>query len=116
MSISPEKMTFLTANYGLTPEQIEDFADGFHSARWQLGGEIEYEWSMAGIYPPNPEACMIETLCDADRLHDYIDDYMDWCFDFLFKQELAHDLLEVPLPQHCVDYLNQIGKSAWMLQ
>lgn len=116
MNISTEKMTFLTANYGLSPEQIEAFNEAYQSAYYAMAAEIEYEWSMAGIWPPNPEETMIECLCDADRLSDYIDDYDDWCFDFLMKQELAHDLLEVPLPQHCIDYLNQVGKSAWMLQ
>lgn len=116
MSISPEKMTFLTANYGLSPEQIQVFSDAYHAAYYQMAGEIEYEWEMGGYFPKDPTAAMIEVLCDADRLSDYIDDYMDWCFDFLMKQELAHDLLEVPLPQHCIDYLNNVGKSAWMLQ
>lgn len=116
MNISPEKMTFLTANYGLSPEQVEAFAEGFESARWQLAGDIEYEWSMVGIQPENPEVVMIETLCDADRLHDFIDDYMDWCFDFLMKQELAHDILEVPMPKYNLEYLESRGLTSWQLR
>ena len=42
-------------------------------------------------------------------------DYMDWCFDFVMKAELAHDLLEVPMPQYNLDYLASIGKTCWML-
>ena len=65
--------------------------------------------------PENPEAAMIECLVDADRLEPYIDDYMDWCFDFVMKAELAHDLLEVPMPQYNLDYLASVGKTCWML-
>ena len=109
-------MTFLTANYGLSPEQILAFADAYHSAMYQMGGEIEYTWEESGWYPEDPEAAMIECLVDADRLEQYIPDYMDWCFDFVMKQELAHDLLEVRMPKHCIDYLRSQGKSAWMLR
>ena len=116
MNISQEKMTFLTANYGLSPEQIQAFADAYHSAMYQMGGEIEYTWEESGWYPEDPEAAMIECLVDADRLEQYIPDYMDWCFDFVMKQELAHDLLEVRMPKHCIDYLRSQGKSAWMLR
>ena len=116
MTISQEKMTFLTANYGLSPEQINSFFEAYHTAMYQMGGEIEYSWEESGYYPENPEAAMIECLVDADRLEQYIPDYMDWCFNFVMKQELAHDLLEVSMPQHCIDYLKSQGKSAWMLQ
>jgi len=116
MNISPEKMTFLTANYGLSPEQIRSFSEAYYAAMCQMGVEIEYSWEESGWTPEDPESAMIECLVDADRLHDYIDDYMDWCFDFVMKQELAHDLLEVSMPQHCVDYLKSQGKSAWMLR
>ena len=116
MNISQEKMTFLTANYGLSPEQIEAFADAYHTAYHQMAGEIEYTWEEGGWFPEDPEAAMIECLVDADRLEPYIEDYMDWCFDFLMKQEPAHDLLEVQMPQHCIDYLQSIDKSAWMLR
>ena len=116
MTISQEKMTFLTANYGLSPEQINSFFEAYQCAMYQMGGEIEYSWEESGYYPENYEAAMIECLVDADRLEQYIPDYMDWCFNFVMKQELAHDLLEVPMPQHCVDYLKSQGKSAWMLQ
>ena len=44
MSISPEKMTFLTANYGLSPAQVQAFADAYHTAYHQMAGEIEYSW------------------------------------------------------------------------
>ena len=116
MSISPEKMTFLTANYGLSPEQINAFHEAYHNAMYQMGGEIEQSWYESGWTPDNEEAAMIECLVDADRLEPYIPDYMDWCFDFIMKQELAHDLLEVPMPKHCIDYLKSQGKSSWMLR
>ena len=116
MTISLEKMTFLTANYGLSPEQITAFYEAYHTAMYQMGGEIEYAWEESGWTPEDPEAAMIECLVDADRLEQYIPDYMDWCFDFLMKQELAHDLLEVRMPKHCIDYLRSVGKSAWMLR
>ena len=116
MTISQEKMTFLTANYGLSPEQINAFHEAYHTAMYQMGGEIEASWYESGWTPDNEEAAMIECLVDADRLEPYITDYMDWCFNFVMKQELAHDLLEVPMPSHCIEYLRSEGKSAWMLQ
>ena len=116
MNISQAKMTFLTANYGLSPEQINAFYEAYHTAMYQMGGEIEASWYESGWTPDNEEAAMIECLVDADRLEPYIDDYMDWCFDFVMKQELAHDLLEVPMPQHCIEYLQSEGKSSWMLR
>lgn len=115
MAISTEKMTFLTANYGLSPTQVTQFYEAYHTAMSQMGGEIEYSWEESGWLPEDPEAAMIECLVDADRLEPYIDDYMDWCFPFLMKAELAHDLLEVPMPQHLLDYLRSQDKSAWML-
>lgn len=116
MNISQEKMTFLTANYGLSPEQIEAFADAYHTAYHQMAGEIEYTWQEGGWYPENPEAAMIECLCDADRLEPYLDGYMEWCFDFLMKAELVHDLLEVPMPKFLLDYLESNGKTSWQLR
>ena len=116
MNISQAKMTFLTANYGLSPEQIEAFANAYHSAMHQMGGEIEYSWEESGWYPEDPEAAMIECLVDADRLEQYIPDYMDWCFNFHMKQELAHDLNEVPMPQYNLEYLQSKGLTSWMLR
>ena len=116
MPISNEKMTFLTANYGLTAEQVQAFADAYQNAYYQLGVDIEDCWIDSGFYPKDPEGDMIEAICDADRLSDYISDYMDWCFDFRFKQELAHDLLEVRMPQWKLDYLKKKGLSSWMLR
>ena len=109
-------MTFLTANYGLSPEQIEAFADAYQSAYHSMAGEIEYEWEMGGYFPKDPESAMIEVLVDADRLESFMDDYMDWCFDFLMKQELAHDLLEVPMPKYNIEYLESKGLTSWMLR
>ena len=106
-------MTFLSANYGLSPDQITRFYRGYCNAHAHMGGEIEYSWEESGWSPDDPECAMIECLVDADRLHDYIEDYMDWCFPFLMKQELAHDLLEVPMPQHCIDYLKGRGLTCW---
>ena len=42
-------MTFLTANYGLTPEQIVAFADGFNSAYSSMAADIEYSWEEGGL-------------------------------------------------------------------
>ena len=106
-------MTFLSANYGLSPAQITSFYEAYHTAMYQMGGEIEASWYESGWTPDNEEAAMIECLVDADRLEQYIPDYMDWCFNFLMKQELAHDLLEVPMPQHCIDYLKKKGLTCW---
>ena len=116
MNISQEKMTFLTANYGLSPEQVQAFADAYQSAYQSMAGEIEYEWEMGGYFPKDPESAMIEVLVDADRLEDFMDDYMDWCFDFLMKQELAHDLLEVPMSKYNIEYLESKGLTSWMLR
>ena len=116
MPISQEKMTFLTANYGLSPEQIQSFWEAYHSAMYQMGGEIEYAWEESGHFPEDPESAMIECLVDADRLADYIDDYMDWCFNFHMKMELAHDLLEVRMPKYCIEYLQSKGLTSWMLR
>ena len=109
-------MTFLSANYGLSPAQIEAFYQGYCNAHASMGGEIEHSWYESGWTPKDPEDAMIECLVDADRLEDYIPDYMDWCFDFLMKQELAHDLLEVPMPQHLLDYLAHQGLTSWQLR
>ena len=116
MPISPEKMTFLTANYGLSPEQINEFHEAYRTVYYQMAGEIEMGWEENGWYPDNPEACMIECLTDADRLEPYIVDYMQWCFNFHMKGELAHDLLEVPMPSHLLDYLHSKGLSSWQLR
>ena len=113
MAISTEKMTFLTANYGLSSAQITSFFEAYHTAMYQMGGEIEYSWEESGWYPEDPESAMIECLVDADRLEQYISDYMDWCFDFNMKMELACDLLDAPMPQHCQDYLVSQGKTWW---
>lgn len=106
-------MTFLSANYGLSPEHITAFAEAYQHAYQAMAGEIEYSWEESGYFPKDVECAMIECLVDADRLEDYIPDYMDWCFDFIMKQELAHDLLEVPMPQHCIDYLTSKGLTCW---
>ena len=113
MFVSPEKLTFLTANYGLSRDQILAFGQAYQSAMYQMGAEIEYSWEESGWTPDDPEAAMIECLVDADRLEQYIEDYMDWCYDFNMKQELAHDLLEKPMPKYCQDYLVSQGKTWW---
>ena len=107
-------MTFLTENYGLTSDQITRFYQAYCNVNDHMGGEIEFNWQESGWYPEDPEACMIECLCDADRLSDYIDDYSNWCSGFLMKAELAHDLLEVPMPKHLLDYLASQGKKSWL--
>mgnify|MGYP001370040728 CR=1 FL=1 len=115
MTISNEKMTFLTANYGLSPAQINAFNEAYQDAYHAMAAEIEMNWEEGGWMPDDPEAAMIECLVDADRLEYYIPDYMDWCFNFVMKQELAHDLLEIRMPMHCIDYLKREGKTSWML-
>ena len=116
MRIPLEKMTFLTANYGLSPEQVQAFYDAYQTTYYQQAGEIEYAWEEGGYFPDNPESAMIEVLVDADRLEDAMPDYMEWCFDFRFKQELAHDLLEVPMPKYNIEYLREKGMTSWMLR
>ena len=113
MRISQEKMTFLTANYGLTVHQINAFHEAYQYAYYQMAAEIEMSWEEGGWTPDDPEAAMIECIVDADRLEPYIEDYMDWCFNFNMKQELAHDLLEKPMPKYCQDYLVSQGKTWW---
>ena len=113
MNISQEKMTFLTANYGLSPAQIEAFNTGYQDAYQSMAGEIEYSWHEGGWTPEDPEAAMIECLVDADRLEQFIPDYMDWCFEFNLKMELVHDLLDVAMPKWNQDYLLSVGKTWW---
>ena len=113
MNISPEKMTFLTANYGLTPEQIQSFALAYQSAYYQMAGEIEMSWDESGYYPDSPEEAMIECLVDADRLEPYIPGYMDWCFEFRCKMELVYDLKNMEPPKFCRDYLRSQEKTWW---
>ena len=107
-------MTFLTANYGLTPEQIEAFANAYNSAYWSMAGEIEYSWEESGWTPDDPEGAMIECILDADRLEQYMDDYMDWCFDFRHKTELLYDLRDESPPKWCLPHLEREGKTFWM--
>ena len=113
MNIPPEKMTFLTANYGLTPDQIIRFYEGYCSAYQSMAGEIEYSWHEGGFYPDDEYAAMVECLCDADRLHDYIDDYMDWCFDFVPKMELVYDIEDKKQLDYNQKYLESTGRTSW---
>ena len=112
--ITPDKMTFLTANYGLTPEQVVAFAEGFNSAYSSMAGEIEYAWEEGGWYPEDPESAMIECLLDADRLEQYIEGYMEWCFNFYHKTELLYDLRNERPPEWCLSHLEREGKSYWL--
>ncbi len=113
MYISPEKMTFLTANYGLTPEQITAFTHAFSEAYYAMAGEIEMSWQESGWYPENSQEAMIECLVDADRLEPFLPGYMGWCFNFRFKQELVYDLMNETPPEFCRDYLVRQGKTWW---
>lgn len=114
-NISPELMTFLTANYGLTTDQIVAYAEAYNSAYWSMAGEIEYTWQEGGYYPEDEEAAMIECLCDADRLRDYMGDaqYDAWCYDFLYKMELVYDLMCKEPPGYLQEYLLSSGKTWW---
>ena len=113
---SPEKMTFLTANYGLTQDQVVRFWQAYNEAYQSMAGEIEYAWQEGGWTPDRPEDAMIECLVDADRLEQFIPDYMDWCFDFRFKMELVYDLEDRIPPQFLQDYLTSQGKTWWTAQ
>ena len=115
-NITIEKMLFLTANYGLSAEQVASFWDAYLTTYYQQAGEIEMAWEEGGYYPEDPESAMIEVLVDADRLMDAMPDYMEWCFDFRFKQELAHDLNEVPMDKYNLDYLKENGMTSWQLR
>ena len=109
-------MTFLSANYGLSPSQVTAFAEAYQTAYQQMAGEIEYSWEEGGWYPEDPEAAMIECLVDADRLEPYIPDYINWCVNLRIKLELAHDLLDVRMPKFCIEYLQSQGLTSWMLR
>ena len=115
LNISPELMTFLTANYGLTQEQIVTYAEAYNSAYYSMAPEIEYSWAESGYMPDDEEAAMIECLCDADRLRDFMDEaeYDAWCYDFMYKQELVYDLMQVEPPGFLQEYLLSTGKTWW---
>ena len=106
-------MTFLTANYGLTPDQITRFYEGYCEAYQSMAGEIEYTWQEGGWYPDDEYAAMVECLCDADRLEQFIHDYMDWCFDFHCKMELVYDIEDKKQIPYCQDYLKSTGRTSW---
>ena len=106
-------MTFLTANYGLTPDQILSLASGYNMAYQSMAGEIEMNWDECGYYPDCPDEAMIECLVDADRLEHYIEGYMEWCFGFRMKMELVYDLKNMEPPQFCRDYLRSQEKTWW---
>ena len=116
MNIPNEKMTFLTANYGLSPAQIEAFWIGYNEAYHSMAAEIECTWHEGGWYPEDPEDAMIECLVDADRLEQFIPDYMDWCFDFLYKMELVYDLKNLEPPGELQEYLLSTGKTWWLAE
>jgi hypothetical protein len=113
LNISHELMTFLTANYGLTEAQILSYAEAYNAAYWSMAGEIEYTWQEGGFYPEDPECAMIECLCDADRLRDYMaaDEYDAWCMDFLYKMELVYDLMGKEPPGYLQEYLLSSGMT-----
>ena len=113
MNISPEKMTFLTANYGLTPKQVTDFYEGYCSAYQSMAAEIEYAWHEGGWYPDDEYAAMVECLCDADRLEQFIPNYMDWCFDFVSKMELVYDIEDKKQLDYNQKYLESTGRTSW---
>ena len=69
-NITIEKMLFLTANYGLSAEQVASFWNAYLTTYYQQAGEIEYAWEESGYFPEDPESAMIEVLVDADRLMD----------------------------------------------
>ena len=48
MTISQEKMTFLTANYGLTVHQINAFHEAYQHAYYSMAPEIEHSWEEGG--------------------------------------------------------------------
>ena len=107
-------MTFLTANYGLSPAQITAFHEAYLDAYYAMAGEIEMSWHEGGWMPEDPESAMIECLVDADRLEPYIVDYMAWCFDFNMKMELIYDLKNMEPPEYCRNYLLSQEKTWWV--
>ena len=118
MYISQEKMTFLTANYGVSPKNINQFIEAMEHVISDCYYDILEAFQGVGEesdFYANEEAILIETAVDADRLAHYIEDYDDWCRDFSYKMELAHDIKEVPMPQFLVDYLKRNNKTSWML-
>ena len=113
ITLTKQKMTFLTANYGLSAAQVEAFADGLGKAYWSHSAEIEQSWAESGWMPENAENAMIESLVDADRLEDFLDDYGVFWQDWLFKQELAHDLYDVQMPSYLTEYLQSNNMTWW---
>lgn len=114
MIVEPEKMTFLTANYGLTNDQIHGFFKSYMLAEQNLSTEIEYGWEEYDYYPDDPQVAMIEVLVEGDLLSYYLIDYDDWCRNFPFKQALVHDLLEIPHTPEILQLLESNGMSSWM--
>ena len=113
IAITPVKMTFLTANYGLSEEQVEAFADGLGKAYWSHSAEIEGSWAESGWEPENAQDAMIECLIDADRLEDFIDDYEAFWMHWPFKMSLAHDLYDVRMPKHLACHLVSNNLTWW---
>jgi len=113
ITLTQQKMTFLTANYGLSAAQVEAFADGLGKAYWSHSAEIEQSWAESGWKPENPAGAMIECLVDADRLEDFLDDYEAFWKEWLFKQELAYDLYDVDMPLFLTEYLRKNNMTWW---
>ena len=116
-NISQEKMTFLTANYGLSPENISQFYEAMEQVISECYHDILEAFQSTGEeddFYKNEEAILIETACDANRMDRFIPG--DWIDDFRQGMELAHDLKEVAPPQWIVNYLEREGKTMWMLR
>ena len=113
ITLTKQKMTFLTANYGLSEKQVEAFADGLGRAYWSHSAEIEQSWAESGWTPENAEDAMIECLIDADRLEDFLDDYEAFWMHWPFKMALAHELYDVRMPRHLAYHLSLHNLTSW---
>ena len=113
ITITQQKMTFLTANYGLSERQVEAFADALGKAYWSHSAEIEDSWAESGWEPENAQVAMIECLVDADRLEDFLDDYEAFWMNWPFKGSLAYDLYDVRMPKYLAMHLKSNNLSWW---
>jgi len=113
ITISQEKMTFLTANYGLSEKQVEAFADALAMAYQANSAEIELNWDECNWRPESPRHAMVEALIDADGLYEFLDNYEHTWIYWDFKQELAIDLWNLEMPPNRSNWLKRNSKSSW---
>ena len=113
ITISQEKMTFLTANYGLSEKQVEAFADALAMAYQANSAEIELSWTECNWHPESPRHAMVEALIDAEGLYEFLDNYEHTWIYWDHKQELAIDLWNLEMPPKHSNWLKRNNKTSW---